>query len=68
MGKSVRQQRKASNSQRNVTKDLAGQRWLEMCFDPTCECYGVTTHWESGHVSHRPFTGKELIDNARWGL
>ena len=44
-------------------------RWIEICLNPRCPCYGVTTHWESGRPSeHRPFTGKELIDNARWGL
>jgi len=68
MGKSVRQQRRGANSQRSVTKVADRKRSLELCFDPMCKCYGVTTHWESGHTSHRRFTGKELIDNARWGL
>lgn len=40
-------------------------RWIEICLNPSCPCYGITTHWESGRPpEHRPFTARELIDNA----
>ena len=44
-------------------------RWIEICLDPRCPCYGITTHWESGRPSeHRPFTALEIIQNAGGGF
>ena len=44
------------------------ETWCEVCVDPWCVCYGVTTHWASGRVAHRAFTGRELIEIALVGV
>jgi len=32
------------------------------CYDPACECYGVTDYFGSGIALRRPFTEAELIE------
>jgi hypothetical protein len=44
------------------------EMWCEVCIDPACVCYGVTTHWAGGRVTHRAFTGRELIEIALVGF
>ena len=39
-------------------------RWIEVCLNPGCPCYGVTTHWGYDRSEHRQFTADELIGNA----
>ena len=72
MGKSLPNRRSAEPQSdrrarpgRGYYRSEESGRWIEICLDPTCPCYGITTHWESDRPSeHRPFTGRELIDQA----
>ena len=54
---------------RGYYRSPESERWIEICLDPGCPCYGITTHWETGRPSdHRAFTALEMIQNAAAGL
>lgn len=67
MGNSLRNDRRARPGF-GYYRSLESDRYIEVCLDPRCPCYGVTTHLSIDRKEHRPFTAQELLDNARWGL
>ncbi len=63
MSKSVRRNqprnpREVSRSQSRSV--VSAPELLEFCWEPDCECYGVTEYYRNGLILHRGFTDYEL--------
>jgi len=61
MGKSVRNRNRPGYG---YAKSQESGRWIEVCLNPSCPCYGITRHWGVDRSEHRPFTAQELIEMA----